>query len=279
MSKKLIAFYYFGGKFNHMDWVINKLPTTKSFVEVFGGSGIIILNKPAVKIETYNDINSTVVNFFRVLRERPEELLEKIYLTPYAKDEYLYCYKNLNEGDDLERARKFYVVVNQSFNGSISRQTGWKMSTVESRANISEALSRWLSKLPNLQAIIERLRHIQICNYDFRVIFEKFDSPDTLFYCDPPYMHETRCSNNEYEFEMSGPDHKELLNLAVNAKGKVAISGYDNDLYNNLLKDFWKCKGPVKKTTLFHSERQEILWTNYDPIEVNSQSLFTKLAI
>jgi DNA adenine methylase len=279
MSKKLIAFTYFGGKFMHADFVISKLPQTKSFVEVFGGSAVIMINKPPVQIETYNDINSRVVNFFKVLRENPDKLLEQIYLTPYAREEYIYDYNHINEGDELERARKFFVTVNQSFCGTTSRQTGWKMSTNETRANISEAISRWLSKIPNLQVIVERLRKIQITNFDFRVIFEKFDSPNTIFYCDPPYMHDVRCNNNDYEFEMSQQDHIELLNLAMSAKGKVAISGYDNELYNDLLKGFHKSIGPVKKVTLFHSERQEILWTNYDPLEAFGQSLFTKQAI
>ena len=177
-------------------------------------------------------------------------------------------------GGDVENARRFFVAVGQSFNGTYSRQTGWKMSTKESRAIISEAVNRWITKLPNLVTIIERLRRVQIANYDFRVIFKKFDSPNTLFYCDPPYQHTTRCNNNEYEFEMSEDDHLELLEICKTAKGKIAISGYDNPLYNKHLKDFYKSIAKWKSTTLFHSKRQEVLWTNYDPDQIN-ENLFS----
>ncbi|MDQ7818741.1 MAG: DNA adenine methylase [Melioribacteraceae bacterium] len=277
VKNRLIPFNYFGGKFGHADWVIKHLPQTKSYVEVFGGSAVILINKKPCPIETYNDLNSTVVNFFRMLREKPNELLNKIFLTPYSKEEYLFCYQHLNGGgqDDVERARRFFVAVGQSFNGTYSRQTGWKMSTKESRAIISEAVNRWITKLPNLVTIIERLRRVQIANYDFRLIFKKFDGPDTLFYCDPPYMHETRCNNNEYEFDMSDTDHKELLEICKAAKGRVAISGYDNPIYNKHLKGFYKLIANKKPTTIVHSLRQEILWTNYNPDHIN-ENLFTK---
>ncbi|MFA5803691.1 MAG: DNA adenine methylase [Melioribacteraceae bacterium] len=273
-KKKLIAFNYFGGKFTHADWILKHLPESKSYVEVFGGSAVVLLNKKPSPIETYNDINSIVVNFFKVLREKPEELLSKIYLTPYSKEEYLFCYQHLNEGDKIERARRFFVSVGQSFNGTYARQTGWKMSTKETRTNISEAVNRWITKLPKLVYVIERLRRVQISNYDFREIFKKFDGPETLFYCDPPYMHHVRCNNNEYAFEMTDQDHKELLEICKNAKGKVAISGYDNPLYNKQLKSFYKSIAKKKPTTIFHSKRQEILWTNYNPDHI-SQNLFS----
>ncbi len=274
-KKKLIAFNYFGGKFSHVDWIIKHLPKSKSYVEVFGGSGVVLLNKPKSKIETLNDLNNTVVNFFKVLRESPEELIRNIFLTPYSRNEYLLCYRNMNEGNELERARKFFVVVGQSFNGSYSRQTGWKMSTKETRANLSGAVSRWLSKIPNLVKVVERLKYVQISNYDFREVFEKFDSPETLFYCDPPYMHETRCNNNEYEFEMSNEDHVELLKLCLNAKGMIALSCYDNEMYSSMLQDrFYKSEAKEKMINLYHSQKKEILWTNYNPTE-HHEDLFT----
>lgn len=275
-AKRLIPFNYFGGKFNHVEWILKHLPECKTYVEVFGGSAVVLLNKKPSKIETYNDVNGKLVNFFNVLRNQPGDLISSIFLTPYAREEYLYCYKHLNEGNEMERARKLFVVMNQSFNGTYSRQTGWKMSTKETRASISEAISRWLSKLPNLVQIVERLRMVQITNWDFRIIFEKFDGPETLFYCAPPYMHDTRCNNNEYEFEMSIQDHMDLLNLCVNAKGKVAISGYENEIYNKALKVFYKSTAKQKRDTLMHSSRREVLWTNYNPAHID-ENLFSKV--
>lgn len=269
MGKKIIAFNYFGGKFNHIDFILKRLPDTRAYIEVFGGSAAILLNKKPTRIEAYNDVNLTVVNFFRTLRDKRDELCEAIYLTPYSLDEYKNSFLTMNEGTDVERARKFYVVVNQSFNANTARLTGWKMSTVESRALISEALNRWLSKINNLGPVIERLKQVQICNYDFRQIFEKFDDDQALFYCDPPYMHDVRATNNEYNFEMTNEDHIELLELARTAKAKVAISGYDCELYNSTLKDFYKCTANEKRDTILHSARKEVLWTNYDPDHCN----------
>ena len=149
------------------------------------------------------------------------------------------------------------------------------MSTKQSRATIAESVSRWISKIPNLLIIIERLRSVQISNYDFRIMFEKCDSERTLFYCDPPYPHNVRCNNNEYENEMKEADHIDLLELANNVKGKIAISGYENNLYSSYLKNFYKTIAKKKRNTLFHSSRQEVLWTNYDPFHIN-RNLFTK---
>jgi len=269
----IMPFSYFGGKYGHLQWLLKRLPQTTSYVEPFGGSGVVLINKQPVRIETYNDINSRVVNFFTVLRNNPKELLSKIYLTPYSKEEYLLCYNNMDDGDDIEKARKFFTVVNQSFNGTYSRQTGWKMSTNQSRTLISESINRYIKKIPNLLIVIERFRRVQISNYDFREIFEKFNSSEVLIYCDPPYMHDVRCNKNEYEFEMSEHDHIDLLKLSRMSLAKVAISGYDNDLYNDILSDWHKEIAPEKRNTLLHSTRSEVLWTNYDP-NLNALGLF-----
>lgn len=271
--KKIIAFNWFGGKYMHAEFVLKHLPKSRTYVEVFGGSAVILLNRAPSKIEVYNDIYSEIVNFFKVLREQPQELINSIYLTPYSIEEYKKSYRTLQDGTDLERARKFFCVVNQSFNASTSRQTGWKISTEVSRARISEAVNRWLTKIPNLYRAVERLRTVQICNHDFRVIFEKFDSPNTLFYCDPPYMHHTRCNNDEYENELSPTDHQDLLHLCLHAKGKVAISGYSNEIYSDALKDFEMHLAPEKRTGLFHSSNREVLWTNY---KISNHTLFTQ---
>ena len=267
-KNKVIAFNYFGGKYTHLDFILKRLPETKTYVEVFGGSAVVLLNKKPSPIECYNDLNENVYNFFKVLRTSPNKLLTQIYLTPYSRKEYQLAYKTYKKGSDLERARKFFVTVNQSFNGTLSRQTGWKLSTLESRAKVSESISRWNSKLPHLITIIERLKNVQIGNYDFRAIFEKFDGKDTLFYCDPPYIHETRCNTKEYECELTLDDHYDLINIAKNLKGKIAISGYDNKYYNKLLPDFYKSVAGKKSGGFFHSNNREMLWTNYDPTKI-----------
>ncbi len=263
----------------HVDFVLRHLPETKSFVDVFGGSAVILLNKKRVPIETYNDVNSDIVNFFRVLRDRRKglALIKQIYLTPYSETEYLDCIKNLREGDDIERARRLFVALNQSFNGTFSRQTGWKISTNVCKTKTSEAISRYVSKIPNLEMVIERMRLVQISNSHFRKIFRKFDNKDVLLYCDPPYVHGVRCNNNEYKNEMSDADHEEFLALAKKSNSLIAISGYESKLYNENLKDWYKVKARDKKNTLFHSTRAEVLWMNYNPDEF-IKPLFSEVA-
>lgn len=203
----------------------------------------------------YNEKSKRVYNFFKMLREH--------------KEEYQYCYKNLDKGDEVERARKFFVVVNQSFNGSFNRQTGWKMSTIQSRTKKSEAVNRWLTKLPNLDKVAARLREVQLSNWDFSIIFKKFNNESILLYCDPPYIHNLRSNKNEYEHEMTDNKHVLLCQLALKSKSYVAISGYENDIYNNLLGGFYKTYAKEKRSGLFHSPRREVLWTNYNPDNIS----------
>lgn len=273
MKKKILAFNYFGAKFNHLDWLLSLLPDSYSFVEPFSGSAVVLLNRKASRIETINDINSDVVNFFNVLREDPVNLCEKIYFTPYSREEYYHCLNTADEGDDIERARKFFVCVNQGFAsvGKARKNTGWGYTAVVSNSIVSECVSRWLSKLPKLKYVIDRLKKVQLNNIDFRELFPKFDSPGTLFYCDPPYLHTTRTGKTDYLFEMNETDHLDLLAIIRNAKGKVAISGYENEMYKEELTNFYLSRAKETRRSLRHSVRKECLWTNYDPKNVKHQ--------
>jgi len=272
-KKKILAFNYFGAKFNHLDWLLNLLPESYSFVEPFSGSAVVLLNRAPSRIETINDINSDVVNFFKVLRDDPVNLCEKIYFTPYSREEYYNCLRTADEGSDLERARKFFVCVNQGFAsiGRYGRNTGWGFTAITSKSLMSESVNRWLSKLPRLVFVIDRLKRVQLNNVDFREIFDKFDSEGTLFYCDPPYVHSTRTGKTDYLHEMTENDHLDLIKLAISAKGNVAISGYENDLYKSELKKFYLSRAKETRRSLRHSVRKECLWTNYDPKNVKHQ--------
>ncbi len=84
--KKLIAFGYYGGKYSHLDWLLPLLPKTRHYCEPFGGSAAILLNRDPSPIETYNDIDGEVVNFFKVLRNQPDDLIKAIALTPFARE-------------------------------------------------------------------------------------------------------------------------------------------------------------------------------------------------
>jgi len=264
--KKLIAFGWYGGKYNHLDWLLPLLPPSHHYCEPFGGSAAVILNRAPSPVETYNDIDGEVVNFFKVLRDQKDELIYAIGMTPFSRKEFQIAIdsngKNLSE---LERARRFFVRARQVRTGLAQTASNgrWANCLSTSRAGMAGAVSRWLGSVEALEFIATRLLRIQIENDDALAVINRYDSPDTLFYCDPPYPHESRGDSNAYKFEMSDITHINLANLVKKVKGKVAISGYRCELMDELYKDWNMHVGQTKKALSIKADRTEILWTNY----------------
>ena len=140
-----IVFGWYGGKFSHLDWLLPLLPTCHHYCEPFAGSGAVLLNRESSPVETYNDIDGDVVNFFRVLRDRYEELIRAIALTPFSREEYhVAIYGNTHGISDVERARRFYIKARQTRTGlaqtaSLGR---WANCKDTSRAGMSGVVSR-----------------------------------------------------------------------------------------------------------------------------------------
>lgn len=266
---KMIAFGWYGGKYSHLDWLLPLLPKCKHFCEPFGGSAAVLLNREPALIETYNDIDGEVVNFFRVLREHKSKLIEAIALTPFSKEEFTLACKMEPNLTQIERARRFYVRARQVRTGLAQRASAgrWANCRNTSRAGMSGAVSRWLGGIEALPEIAERLLRVQIENRPAIDIIYAYDSPETLFYCDPPYIHSTRGDSNAYANEMNDEDHRTLAEVLNAAEGRVALSNYDCELMNELYpKPKWfKTIGPLKTIHSTKDVRQEVLWTNYNP--------------
>lgn len=267
-KKKLIAFGWYGGKYSHLDWLLPLLPKTQHYCEPFGGSAAVLLNLEPSNVETYNDIDGEVVNFFKVLRDKKEELLYAIGMTPFSREEFRDAIKSNSNGkylSDLERARRFFIRARQVRTGLAQTASNgrWANCLSTSRAGMAGAVSRWLGSVEGLEYIATRLLRVQIENDDALVVIKRYDSSDTLFYCDPPYPHESRGDKNAYKYEMTDFEHVHLSNLLKNVNGKVAISGYRCNLYDDLYKDWKMHIAPTKKALSIKSERTEILWTNY----------------
>src|SRR6266496_5288127 len=114
MMGRMIAFGWYGGKYSHLDWLLPLLPQATHYCEPFGGSAAVLLNREPAPVETYNDIDGEVVNFFRVLREQKEALLEAIGLTPFSREEFQLAISKATEGvSDVERARRFFIRARQ----------------------------------------------------------------------------------------------------------------------------------------------------------------------
>jgi len=280
--KKLIAFGWYGGKYSHLDWLLPLLPSCKHYCEPFAGSGAVLLNRAPSPIETYNDLDGEVVNFFRVLRNRKEELIQAILLTPFSREEFaLAC--NLDPNlSNLERARRFYVRARQVRTGLAQKASigRWANCKNTSRAGMSGVVSRWLGAVDHLPWIAERLLRVQFENRPAVDVIALYDSYETLFYCDPPYIHETRGDNNAYAIEMTDKDHCNLADVLNASKGSVAISNYQCELMDKLYhKPKWsKHVAPAKTNHATKGKRVEVLWTNYDPKEFSdSSSLFEEI--
>ena len=246
---------YPGAKNRIADWICSYIPEHNVYVEPYAGSLAVFFNKQPCHIETVNDIHDEVVNYFRVLRDKPDELLNLIELTPYSRSEYEKSYEQADS--DIERARRFCVRCWMGFGCANLYKNGFKSGQQTNSPNPARA---W-SKLPDvMKEASERLKNAQIENLPALELISRYDTSDVFMYIDPPYLHSTR-KNYLYKYEMEDGEHEELLKTLVNHPGKILISGYDNDMYNDYLRGWRK----ANRNTLAENglKRVETLWMNY----------------
>jgi DNA adenine methylase len=263
---KLIAFGWYGGKYNHLDWLLPLLPETTHYCEPFGGSAAVLINRKPSPIETYNDLDGEVANFFRVLRNDKEALIEAIGLTPFSREEFEQAIaESTKDLSDLERARRFYIRARQVRTGLAQTASSgrWAHCRLTSRAGMAGAVSRWLGSAEALPEIAQRLLRVQIEHDTAVQVIKRYDSSETLFYCDPPYPHNTRGDSKAYKYEMTDDEHRELAGVLHKIEGKVAISSYHCDLMDELYGDWNYIEAPTKTIHSTKQKRTEVLWVNY----------------
>ena len=265
--KKLILFGWYGGKFSHLSWLLPLLPECHHYCEPFAGSAAVLLNRPPSPVETYNDLDGEVCNFFRALRDTSEELTREIGLTPFSREEFGQACTLDPDISPLERARRFYVRARQVRTGlaqtaSIGR---WANCKNTSRAGMSGVISRWLGGVSSLPDIAQRLLRVQIENRPAVDVIRLYDSPETLFYCDPPYVHATRGDAKAYGFEMTDEQHEELADTLNSVRSMVAFSNYDCQFLDSLYprRRWFKYVAAPRTNHATKGTRVEILWTNY----------------
>ena len=163
-GRKLIPFGWYGGKFSHLSWLLPLLPKCHHYCEPFSGSACVLLNREPANVETYNDLDGEVCNFFSVLRNQKNELVEAIGLTPFSRQEFAIACEYDAEVEPLERARRFYVRARQVRTGLAQRASlgRWANCKQTSRAGMSGVVSRWLGAIDMLPEIAERLLRVQI---------------------------------------------------------------------------------------------------------------------
>lgn len=268
-EKKLIPFGWYGGKFSHLAWLLPLLPRCHHYCEPFAGSAAVLLNRLPSRVETYNDLDGEACNFFKILRDHKSKLVEAIGLTPFSREEFALACTLDPEVSALERARRFYIRARQVRTGLAQTATvgRWANCKNTSRAGMSGVISRWLGGVEMLPEIADRLLRVQIENRPAIDVIRLYDAPDTLFYCDPPYIHETRGDAKAYGHEMTDHQHRELAKALHAVNGMVAISNYQCPLMDELYPAprWHKIVGPARTNHATKGTRVEVLWVNYKP--------------
>lgn len=246
-------FQWPGAKWRIAPWVASFLPERPCYVEPFCGSAAVFFQMPwRPRVAVLNDLNGDIVNFYRVLREQPEQLCLALELTPYAREEYLLSRKD--DDDPLERARRFctftWLANGLRFN---RKSTGWRIT------HDSSPIAAWQRVPDRVWLVAERLRTAFIEHCPALDLLARYRSSDTTIYLDPPYVKST-ISGSYYPHEMTDDDHRALLDAADQHPGPVIISGYYSDLYAARLAH-WDV---FTTTTQVSSgdQRTEYIWIN-----------------
>lgn len=249
---------YPGAKWGMAKEIIAMMPPHRSYLEPFFGSGAVLFNKPPSAIETVNDIDGDVVNFFTVLREQPEELYARISMTPYARDVFEAAHRSRGE-TAIDRAYTFAVRSKMGHGFKTYQKTGFKID-IQGREN-SYAVNCW-NRLPlDLMEAAARLKEVQIENRPAVDVIRRFNYENVLIYADPPYLLNTR-GGKQYRFEMTEQDHVDLLGALKQHKGAVILSGYPSEMYDRELAGWSRIDR--KSYNQNADKRTEVLWCNFE---------------
>lgn len=258
---------WLGGKFRLAPWIVSHFPDHRVYLEPFGGAGSVLLHKPRAYNEIYNDLDGELVNLFRVLRgEGAPELLKQLALTPYSREEYWAAFE-LAE-DPVERARRTVVrshMAHGTGGARMDRPTGFRTDGITATTNVA---GEWADLPDALQAIVERIRGVNIEQRPAIELIQKFSAEGVLIYLDPPYLPATRSTKSRkpgeryhtYAFEMVDDDHRELLAACRESNAMIILSGYPDPLYDVELPG-WS-RRQIAARAHRNSPRTECIWIN-----------------
>lgn len=269
--KRISVLNYFGGKSRYLDFLLPLFPDHRHYIEPFCGSAVVFLNKKPSPIETISDKDERLYNFFHVLREFPEELVQSLRFTAYSRVEFQKAAKP--SSNPIENARRFFIRSQMSFAGICDtdrRKDSWRSNRKESRMGMALDVAKFISKVEGLQHSIDRFRSAQIENRDFRQIIPAHSRADFFLFVDPPYLVSTRTNGGrkDYKHELSAEDHKELAEMLNETESQVMICHYDCQEYDQLYPapKWKKILAPDRSTNLGKTKKQrEAVWINYKP--------------
>lgn len=263
-----------GGKRYLARRIVDMIPPHTRYLEACGGGLSVLLHKPSEGFSEFvNDTNKELTNFWETIRDPVKfELFKRMCeATPLSEIEFAITKVRTPEVDDynpVEKAWRFFIECRQSRQGL---RKDYCTPTARTRRGMNEQVSAWLSAVDGLPEVHERLKRVEIWNRPAVKAIEKLDNEDFFTYVDPPYVHSTRNTIGEYgEHEMENSDHMELLECLSNMKGKFALSGYANPLYDVYANTRgWTVTTfelPNNASSSKTKERKiECVWTNYQP--------------
>lgn len=250
---------YPGSKWRIAERIISLMPDHHSYLEPYFGSGAVFFKKPPARIETINDMDDDVINFFSVLRSDPERLAREISLTPYARMVYERALIRDYE-DDFQRAVAFLIRCDMSHGfRTTGERIGWKRD-IQGREN-AYAKIFWDGIPAEFVKFARRLKEAQIEHQPALDVIQAFNYPNVLIYADPPYVLSTRC-RKIYPNEMTDQNHIELIDALKAHRGRVILSGYGSELYDRHLKDWHSVEFRAYASN--GKRRTEKLWLNFE---------------
>jgi DNA adenine methylase len=271
-----------GGKAYLADWIIDKMPRHLHYVEPFAGGLAVLLAKDPFDprhlwndnsyergcSEVVNDLNSELINFWRVLQDAQtfEAFRRAVSVTPFSQPHWEQAAARMipRQDQDVDAAVAFFVRCRQSRAGGFKVFT--TLSRNRTRRGMNEQVSAWLTSVEGLSEVHARLHRVVILQDDAIKIIRRQDGERTLFYLDPPYVHETRASPDAYRYEMDYRTHEVLLETIRQSRGKVMLSGYPNELYDRMLHDWNRHDREIDNKVSRSSIKRimtEALWCNF----------------
>jgi DNA adenine methylase len=236
---------WFGGKGKMVAKLLRHVPPGgRPYVEPYMGAASLFFARAPAPVEVLNDLDGDLVNLFRCLQD-PEtfpELAHRLRYTLYARAEFARSLAILADPavtDPVLRAWAFFVVRNQGMGGVAARSVGKWGRTFVSKGGCADTTNRWLMRLSMLEDWHRRLLGVQIDQRDAVEVIRYWDTPDAVFYVDPPYHPDTRRDKAVYAVEPDHAHHAQLVEALLGCQGAVVLSGYDHPVYAALAAAGW----------------------------------------
>ncbi|MWG36575.1 DNA adenine methylase [Halomarina oriensis] len=211
-----------GGKAAHVEWILDHVPEHTTWCEPFGGSAAVLFNKPRSHIEVYNDLDGDIVQFFDVARERPDDLKEWCRRTPFSEELFNRWapayYRGERPDDDVERAGIWLFLRFTQHSGKADHVAGFKRDYPRKKRGSS---FRWQNVDAKIDAIADRMQGVSIQSGDFAEMIARYDTPETVFYCDPPYL------GSENSYRVRDFEHGDLAAALRGIEGYALVSYTD----------------------------------------------------